>query len=155
MKTRIPRLTLIIGLAWPCVARAQTGSGMDFFESKIRPVLVDLCYECHSKQSGKTKGGLRVDSRDALLKGGENGPSIIAGAPDKSLLIKAINHADPDMEMPPKGKLPDSVIEDFRKWITMGAPDPRTTSPVAPTRERAHPPPRVNRKVCAEPQPPA
>jgi cytochrome c553 len=133
MNAHIPIFTLIIGLAWPCASHAQTGSGMDFFESKIRPVLVDRCYECHSKQSGKTKGGLRVDSRDALLKGGENGPSIIAGAPDKSLLIKALSYTDPDMEMPPKGKLPDAVIEDFRKWIAMGAPDPRTTSPVTTT----------------------
>jgi len=131
MNAHISSFTLIIALALSSAARAQTGSGMDFFESKIRPVLVNQCYECHSKQSGKTKGGLKVDSRDALLKGGGNGPSIVAGAPDKSLLIKAITYADPDMEMPPKGKLPDAVIEDFRKWIAMGASDPRTSAPVA------------------------
>ena len=99
-----------------------------FFESKIRPVLVEQCYGCHSAEAeanGKLKAGLFVDSPQGLLAGGETGPAFVAGKPEESLLIKLIRHQVKDAEMPPKGKLPDSVIADFTKWIEQGAPDPR------------------------------
>ncbi len=100
----------------------------DFFEKKIRPVLTEHCYSCHSAEAEakkKLKGGLSLDSRDALRTGGDSGPSIVAGKPVDSLLLKTMKY-DGDVKMPPKGKLPDAVIADFEAWIKMGAPDPRT-----------------------------
>lgn len=94
-----------------------------FFETKIRPVLVEQCHKCHSSEAKNIKGGLRVDNRSMLMKGGDSGPAIVPGDPAKSILAKALKHDG--LEMPPKGKLPDSVIRDFETWIRMGAPDPR------------------------------
>lgn len=94
-----------------------------FFESKIRPVLVSKCYSCHSSRNNDIKGGLALDSREGLLKGGDSGPSIVIGDPDKSLLIKALEHTD--LEMPPDDKLPSNIINDFKIWIKNGAIDPR------------------------------
>jgi len=122
--------TLLAAAVWPSVAQAQKGAivqareGIEFFESKIRPVLVTHCYECHSAKSSKLKGSLYLDSRAGLLTGGETGPAIVSGHPDKSLLMKALRHDGLKM---PKEKLPASVIADFEQWIKMGAPDPRTT----------------------------
>ena len=97
-----------------------------FFETKIRPVLAEMCYQCHSTQAGKSKGGLLLDSRSEILKGGTTGPAIVAGDPQKSLLIKAIRGDDQDLWMPPKGKkLTKEQIADFEAWIKMGAPAPK------------------------------
>ena len=99
---------------------------LHFFEQKIRPVLVDHCYACHSSlaaKSNKLKGGLRVDSRESLLRGGESGPAIIPDDCDGSLLLQALKYDS--LKMPPAGKLPDSVIDDFTRWIKRGAADPR------------------------------
>src|SRR5215470_7039307 len=82
---------------------APDPEGVAFFESKIRPVLIDRCYSCHSAEAKKLKGELYVDSREGLLKGGETGPSIVPGDPDKSLLLKALRYTD-ELKMPPKGK---------------------------------------------------
>ena len=98
---------------------------LEFFEKKIRPVLVDSCHECHSKESGRDKGGLVLDTRVGLLQGGSQGAGVVPFKPDESVLMKAITWSDSDLEMPPEQKLPAHVIEDFRKWIEMGAPDPR------------------------------
>jgi hypothetical protein len=109
---------------------------LDFFEKKIRPVLVESCYECHSATSKNIRGGLLLDSREGVLKGGDSGPAIVVGNPKKSLLITGIRHEDkdPDMAMPPKKeKLSDAVIADFEQWVTMGAPDPRTGGPTVRT----------------------
>src|SRR5262249_555275 len=100
-------------------------AGIEFFEKKIRPVLVEHCYECHSSQSKKKRGELLLDSRAGVRKGGESGPVIVPGKPHESLLIKAIRHVDPELKMPPKSKLPEAVIADLEAWIKMGAPDPR------------------------------
>jgi hypothetical protein len=110
-----------------CVAQnTQTdGAGIEFFESKIRPALVKHCYECHSNESGESKGGLLLDTRDASHQGGDTGAAVVPGKLDDSLPIKAISYEDSSLEMPPKYKLDDEVIDDFRKWIKMGAPDPR------------------------------
>ncbi|MFM8471562.1 MAG: DUF1549 domain-containing protein, partial [Limisphaerales bacterium] len=112
--------------------------GVAFFEQKIRPVLVSACYECHSaeaKAKGKLKGGLFLDTRAALLTGGDEGPALVAGKPDDSLLIKALRWSREDLHMPPKSKLPPEVIADFEKWVAMGAPDPRTGEAAKARRE--------------------
>ncbi len=112
-----------------------------FFESRIRPVLVESCYECHSSGAKKVGGKLLLDSPDALRDGGESGAPMVAGKPDASLLIHALRYEN-DLEMPPEKPLPETVIADFIKWINMGAPDPRASDPdkkaEAPTLERQY-----------------
>lgn len=105
-------------------------SDVELFEKKIRPALVSYCYECHSAYAKKIGGDLLLDSRDGTVKGGESGAVLKAGLPDDSLLIKALRYTDDNVKMPPKGKLPDSVIADFEDWIKRGAIDPRTESTV-------------------------
>jgi hypothetical protein len=102
----------------------------EFFEHKIRPVLVEHCYECHSTTGKKIKGGLVLDSRAGVHKGGDTGAAITPGDPEASLLIQAIRHTDPELAMPKK-KLPAEVIADFETWVKMGAPDPRVEDTVA------------------------
>ena len=110
----------------PSVAPKPDRKGIAFFESRIRPVLVKHCYDCHSVESGSAEGGLRVDSRRALRKGGKRGPAVVPGKPQASWLLKAVRHTDNKLQMPPKQKrLPDTVIADVTAWIKMGAPDPR------------------------------
>jgi hypothetical protein len=100
---------------------------LQFFEAKIRPLLAEKCYKCHSKQSDKVRGGLLLDTRDAILQGGNTGPSVVPGKPDESLLIQAVRYKDEDLQMPPKGeKLSDAQIADLTEWVRRGAPDPRT-----------------------------
>ncbi|HJQ80831.1 MAG TPA: PSD1 and planctomycete cytochrome C domain-containing protein [Lacipirellulaceae bacterium] len=101
-----------------------TPEGVEFFETNIRPVLVERCYECHSGTAKVLQGGLRLDSADGLRKGGDSGTAIVPYKPDDSLLISALRYES--LEMPPSGKLPDKVIDDFIKWVALGAPDPRT-----------------------------
>ncbi|MAV55611.1 MAG: hypothetical protein CMJ28_06615 [Phycisphaerae bacterium] len=103
----------------------------EFFETHIRPVLVDHCYGCHSKDSGKSRGGLRLDTKIDLLAGGATGPAILPGDPDASLLIQAIRWEDEDYSMPPRRKLPEATIRYFEEWVRMGAPDPRVPTDVA------------------------
>ena len=124
MRGGILRITVLLatGTAWaadPAVERQR----LEFFETKIRPVLVEHCYECHATDSKKLRGDLLVDSRQGLLDGGESGPAVVPGDPGKSLLISALKHDD--FEMPPKKTLSSSVITDFEKWIQDGATDPR------------------------------
>ena len=83
------------------------------------------CAKCHASTSEKVKGGLLVDSREGLRKGGDTGPAVVPGNLDESLLITAIRYNDESLQMPPKTKLSDEVIADFEKWVKMGAPDPR------------------------------
>ena len=104
-------------------SNALTAEGVEFFETKIRPVLVEHCDQCHASDEKNIKGGLKLDSRAAMLKGGDSGPAIVPGNSDESLLISALKYDG--YEMPPKGRLPDSVISDFIEWVGMGAPDPR------------------------------
>jgi hypothetical protein len=95
---------------------------LEFFEKKIRPILVEHCYCCHSARAKKLKGELRLDSRAAMLKGGESGPVLVPGRPDKSRLIEAVRYKNVELQMPPAGKLPEAVIADLAAWIKMGAP---------------------------------
>lgn len=109
-------------------AAEPTREQLDFFENKIRPVLSQNCYKCHSVNSEKVKGGLLLDSREATLRGGDNGPAVVPGHPDKSLLIQAVRYTDADLQMPPKKQLSAEQIADLEKWVQMGAPDPRTAT---------------------------
>jgi len=95
----------------------------EFFESKIRPVLVEHCYSCHAADSKIIRGGLLVDSRNAIRSGGDSGPAVVPGDTTESLILAAMRHES--YEMPPERKLPDAVIADFEQWIVRGAPDPR------------------------------
>src|SRR5205085_2453119 len=127
---RMPRLSACFCAAVLLAAQvAAAEPDFSLFEAKIRPVLVERCYECHGET--KQKGGLRLDSKAALLKGGDSGPIIVLGKPAESLLVKALRYEDP--KMPPKGRLPESVVTDFVKWIEQGAPDPRDGSVAAKT----------------------
>jgi hypothetical protein len=123
---RLAAFVIASGLNSLAAQAEPTRAQLDFFESKIRPILVDQCYKCHSSQSEKLKGGLSLEYRDTILKGGENGPALVVGDPEKSLLIKAIRYTDPDLQMPPKDKkLSEAQIGDLVAWVKMGAPDPR------------------------------
>ena len=128
-------LTAVVAAVFlPARLTAATPDG-EFFEKKIRPVLTEHCYECHSATSKKLKGGLRADSRAGLLKGGETGPAITPGNPEKSLLIAAMAHRDKDLAMPPKKpKLSDAVVADFERWIKNGAVWPGEDSASAPVK---------------------
>ena len=110
-------------------ANEPTPTQLDFFENKIRPVLAQHCYNCHSTQSKKLKAELYLDNREQALIGGESGPSILPGKADSSLLYRAVLYKEESLEMPPKRKLPDAVIADFKKWIDMGAPWPKSNEP--------------------------
>jgi hypothetical protein len=100
-------------------------SKVEFFEERIRPVLAQNCYECHSAKAKKLKADLYLDRKAGWTQGGENGPVVIPGKPAESLLLTAIRYKDNDLRMPPNKKLPKHVLADFEKWIAMGAPDPR------------------------------
>lgn len=127
-------LTLLSG-AWMgqrAIAGASdlTPAQTEFFENKIRPILVNNCYQCHSANAQKIKGGLLLDTKSGLLKGGDTGPAIVPGDPEHSLLIKAVSYTDSDLQMPKKGKLSDEQIADLTTWVKMGAPDPRVATTV-------------------------
>src|SRR5689334_21539149 len=102
---------------------------LDFFESKVRPILADRCYKCHSPSTGSAKSSLELDWKGGWEKGGNYGPAIIPGDPEKSILIGAIRYTNEDLQMPPDGKLSASQISDLVEWVRMGAADPRTTRP--------------------------
>ena len=120
-------------LANPGLAQAQQQDNasyspeqLAFFENKIRPILVEHCYSCHSQDAvakGKLKGNLLLDSKDGLLRGGDTGPALVANQAAESLILKSLRYED--YEMPPSGKLPANIIEDFERWIADGAADPR------------------------------
>ncbi|HZN57430.1 MAG TPA: PSD1 and planctomycete cytochrome C domain-containing protein [Planctomycetota bacterium] len=125
---------MIIPLALLLTAPAQIdSSSVDFFESKIRPVLETSCFRCHSARSEKLRGGLRLDSREGWQRGGERGPVIVPGRPEESLLLRAIRRVDPKLEMPPDRPLSPQVVADFAAWIAGGAPDPRAAGTAATT----------------------
>lgn len=109
--------------------RKFTPSEIDFFENKVRPLLVNHCLECHGDDQEKLRGGLYLTSRKAILEGGDSGPAIVPGEPDESLLIESIRYES--YEMPPSGQLDQSDIDILIKWIEMGAPDPREVASYA------------------------
>lgn len=116
-------------------ANPEQSAQLEFFETRIRPVLVKHCYRCHSVESGKTKGGLQLDSRGGWQVGGDSGPALVPGKPNESLVVQAISRTGEISEMPPTSRLSPQVIRDFRQWITDGAVDPRGGNHVAHRRE--------------------
>ncbi|MDX2032151.1 MAG: PSD1 and planctomycete cytochrome C domain-containing protein [Blastocatellia bacterium] len=131
-------------LGFLCLAALGAGrfhaqsSGEDLFEKKIRPVLATHCYACHSTKLKAPMGGLALDTKAGLLKGGDSGPAIVPGRPAESRLLRAMRYNDPNLRMPPTSQLPAAVIADFEQWIAAGAPDPRTDAVVASAPVRAH-----------------
>src|SRR3569623_3108964 len=123
----IAAVLLAIGIA--AEARVEDNGELDFFEKRIRPVLVEHCYECHNSRD-KAEGGLAVDHRAGLLAGGDSGEAIVPGKATESLLIQAVRHQTSELRMPKGGpKLPDAVIADLTKWVERGAVDPRDAPP--------------------------
>jgi len=134
MRTQLTRFGFAAGMGLTSLglgampgAEKISASDLEFFETKIRPVLADNCYKCHSRDADKIKGGLLLDTREGLLLGGFTGDALVPGNPVESLLIVAINHEDEDFKMPSKRrKLADHEIADLTEWVRRGAPDPRT-----------------------------
>jgi len=114
----------------PEFAGSPTDEQLAFFESKIRPLLITHCYECHSAEAEELGGNLLLDSRAGLIKGGDTEPPIVPGDPDSSLLIRAVRQSDGDLKMPPEAKLSDAEVADLEQWVRMKAPDPRTEDTV-------------------------
>jgi hypothetical protein len=110
-------------------AAEPPSDAVEFFERKIRPILVTHCSECHGGDSKQRQGGLLLDSRDGWMRGGDTGPAIVPGDPEKSLLILAVRQTDKDLRMPPKQKLTDTEIADLEAWVRNGAVDPRKAVP--------------------------
>jgi len=109
-------------------AAAQTSAfpaeDLEFFEKRVRPLLAERCYECHSTSAKKLKGGLLLDSRAAALKGGDTRPAVVPGQPDKSLLLEAVRYGNQDLQMPPKSRLSDAEVATLAEWVKRGAPWP-------------------------------
>ena len=121
--TKLTYLLLILCTLFASRIEAQDANELAFFEKKIRPVLVQHCYKCHAADSKNVRGGLLLDTRAGIRKGGDSGPAVVPNKVDESLLIESLRYDG--YEMPPSGKLADDVIADFEKWVQMGAPDPR------------------------------
>ncbi len=125
MSRLVLSIAISLLLTWQAALAAEpTAEDVAFFENKIRPVLIKHCYECHAADSKQLGGKLQLDSQAGILRGGEAGPALIAGKADESLIIQALRYDG--LEMPPEEPLPESVINDFVKWIERGAADPRT-----------------------------
>src|SRR5262245_40122063 len=133
MRRILSWLSCVLVLAvLPASAGAADAKGIDFFEKKVRPVLIEHCYPCHSEEARKEKklrGGLLLDSAAGVRKGGASGPALVPGKPAESLILRALRH-DGDLKMPPRGKLPAAVVADLERWVARGAPDPRDGKPV-------------------------
>src|SRR5437764_14566120 len=115
-------IAFVVTTCWCGAVRAQTPADLEFFESKVRPLLVRGCHECHSTGAKKLKGKLLLDSRAGLLKGGISGPAVVPGDADKSLLIQAVRYVREDLQMPKSGKLPAKEIAILEEWVRRGAP---------------------------------
>jgi hypothetical protein len=127
--------SLLVGgfgfLTSPVFAGNFSSADLDFFERRIRPILADTCYKCHSHQSEKLKGGLLLDSRASLLSGGDSGAVIDLNTPEKSPLLVAIHYQNVDLQMPPKSRLKESQIKDITQWVLKGLPWPDEPKPTA------------------------
>src|SRR5436309_1789198 len=127
MRGSVPSAVLAVAVAMQAGVAHADDSGFEFFEKKIRPVLVEHCYKCHSAQAKKLRGGLRLDLKAGWQKGGDSGkPAVVPGKPDDSPLIRAVRHDDDVEAMPPnQSQLPNAVIANLVEWVKRGAPDPR------------------------------
>lgn len=122
-------------LAHPRMTAAAPPNSVEFFEQRIRPVLVEHCYSCHADDTDQ-EGGLSLDTKSGWQAGGDSGPAIVPGDSAASRLIRVISYQDPELEMPPDGKLPQTILDDFRMWIDAGAIDPRVEKPDAILKKR-------------------
>src|SRR3954451_8215242 len=118
---------LVLGMAvvlapWLPAAAGEAADAEEFFERKVRPVLAGTCVKCHG--ADKASGGLRLDSRDAILEGGDGGPAGVPGAPERSPLVRAVRHADDTLKMPPNRPLPRDAQDALSAWVAAGAPWP-------------------------------
>ncbi len=129
------------------IASAQTLEDIDFFEKRIRPVLAENCFACHSPQAPQPMSGLRVDTRDALLRGGDRGPAVVPGKPSESRLIQAVRHQG--LVMPPNRKLTDHQVADLEHWISLGAPWPVAKAAAAGAAPEAATTPELARSAAA------
>ncbi len=145
----------ILHLALAAIALGQDAEGVEFFEKRIRPVLAERCYPCHSAGAEKLKGGLLLDSREGILKGGNQGRAVVPGDPEGSLLLRAIRRTDEELKMPPKEALSAVEIAGFEEWVRRGAPAPAAAAarPLAvyPAKTREH----WAFRPVADPAPPA
>ena len=124
--TRVCFFFHILLFAFPLAAEEKISSQeREFFENKVRPLLSEKCYKCHSAGRKPPKAELYLDTSQGVLAGGESGPALVPGEPSKSLLIEAIRYENPDLQMPPKKKLSAEQITVLEKWVRLGAPDPR------------------------------
>ena len=123
---RILTIGLWIGTLIHAMAQ-EPSQKLDFFESKIRPVLVERCYECHSASASILQGNLSLETRQGILDGGDSGPAVVPGKPHESLLIRVLRDQEP--KMPPDGNLPEGIVRDFERWIDEGLVDPRDSVP--------------------------
>lgn len=129
-------LCVLLAVEEPARTAPPTAEQLRFFETNVRPVLVEHCQKCHG--SKKQWAGLRLDSREALLRGGDSGAAIVPGEPNKSLLIRAVRHEDENLKMPEDGKLSDRQIADLVRWVEMGAPFPSSPKTATRTRDPRH-----------------
>src|SRR3954451_25117878 len=113
---KVPAACVALLTALVASAAEPSAADLEFFEKKIRPVLADKCYGCHSNKTSSPLGGLRLDSRDGLLRGGRSGPALLPGNPEASRIIQALSYKR-DLKMPPSGRLSDSEIADFAAWV--------------------------------------
>ena len=128
---KLPTIVIVGVLLWACIAYGQASpDGDEFFEKKIRPVLASKCYACHGDKLASS--GLRLDFKGGWERGGNRGTAIIPGDPDGSLLIKAISYRDPQLKMPPGGRLSEAEMADLSEWVRTGATDPRAAPPSKP-----------------------
>jgi len=141
LKTPLSALlcTIAICLSRPMHAGDLDAGTVEFFEAKVRPLLVAHCYECHSEEASKLEnlqGGLRLDNRAGVQQGGESGPIVVPGKPNESVLINSIRYADKALQMPPKEPLSAEQVAVLEKWVTLGAPDPREGSATVTSAKR-------------------
>jgi hypothetical protein len=120
--------SIFLALCVVAAAPVRAADDFSFFREKVEPVLKAHCYKCHSAEAEKIKGGLLLDSKEEMERGGETGTALIPGDPDNSKIIIAVRHKDPDLQMPPKEKISDAQIAILEQWVKMGAPDPRVSS---------------------------
>ncbi|MFT5466898.1 MAG: hypothetical protein ACI8UO_001999 [Verrucomicrobiales bacterium] len=132
---RISQILAFLALAGSAAAEEPSAADLAFFEKRIRPILIERCYECHSEEADKRKGGLWLDRRAGWEVGGDSGTALVPGDPDESLIVEMIRYGDPDIAMPPKEKLPPEEIALLEDWIKRGAPDPRDGATIAKTGE--------------------
>ena len=138
---------LVIGFALSSRAAQEAAKdlrGMGLFYDYVEPLLKQNCYECHSHEAKKAKGGMVLDSRASILQGGDSGPVLIPGEPESSLMIEAVLYGNEDLQMPPDYQLEQDDVARLREWISLGAPDPREGPAFAGFGNEAEPPKAEN-----------